>query len=127
MTFQKKILLVDHDSRVTHLLRTALLRGGNIVLREERDGRRALQFARWFRPDVILLDTTGPGADDLSLAEELAANPFLSDTAVVCLSSLLVEPKLVSSGTFNGYSFTATPVGIDEVVEAVQCLLGAQV
>jgi len=55
----KKILLIDHEPGVTRLIRRALERAGKYLIREEHDDKLALNAARWFQPDLILVDTAG--------------------------------------------------------------------
>ena len=59
MKFQKKILLIDHEPGVTRLIRRALERAGKYLIREEHDDKLAINAARWFQPDLILVDTIG--------------------------------------------------------------------
>ena len=56
MTFLKKILLVDHEPRVTALVRRALESTGRFLVKVEDDVRLAQHAAPWFRPDLVLLD-----------------------------------------------------------------------
>ena len=57
MRLRKKVLLVDHEPEVTRAISAALGISGDFVIREERDDRSALHAARWFQPDVIVLDS----------------------------------------------------------------------
>ena len=54
----KKILLLDHKTRVTQTLRRALESAGKYSIREEHDAAFAVHAARWFRPDLIMVDLT---------------------------------------------------------------------
>ena len=62
LTFPKKILLIDHEPGVTRLVRQALEKAGKYLVQEENDDRLALQAARSFQPDLILLDTLRPAS-----------------------------------------------------------------
>ena len=55
---KKKILLVDDEKSFTHLVKLAL--SGYEIL-EENDSLRALETARQFQPDLMLLDITYVG------------------------------------------------------------------
>src|SRR5207249_6246849 len=55
MTFLKKILLVDHEPRVTALVSPALESTGRFFVKVEADVRLAQHAAPWFRPDLLLL------------------------------------------------------------------------
>lgn len=128
MTFLKKILLVDYEPRVTALVRTALESTGQYVIKEETDSRRAVNAARWFQPDLILLDVIMSRPDGNAVALELQADASLKDTPVVFLSANAApEGGVVSGGILSGYSFFANPVCIDEFVRCVAELVNPTV
>jgi PleD family two-component response regulator len=98
--FPKKILLIDREPGVTRLVRRALDRAGKYVIREEHDDRLALHAARWFQPDLILLDTAGP--DRQNLEKEIQSDAALRETPVLSLNSLKPESEMVSDGILSG-------------------------
>ena len=61
----KKILLLDHKTQVTYTVRRALERAGKYSIREEHDAAFAVHAARWFRPDLIMVDLTSAGPQRL--------------------------------------------------------------
>src|SRR6202040_52294 len=86
MKFPKKILLIDHEPGVTKLIRRALERAGKYLIKEEHDDRLALKAARWFQPDLILVDTAGQ--DRHNLEREIQIDSALKDTPFLSLDSL---------------------------------------
>lgn len=119
----KKILLIDHEPAVTRLIKQALEKTGRYSIKEECDTNFALHSARWFQPDLILLDAAVATSDRDALARQVQADKELCDTPVVCLSSLRTESQLISGGILSGYSFFAAPIRIDEVLRGVEQLL----
>jgi PleD family two-component response regulator len=119
--FPKKILLIDRQPGVARLVRRALDRAGKYLIREEHDDRLALHAARWFQPDLILLDTAG--ADRRNLEKQIQTDAVLRETPVLSLNSLKPESQMVSGGIFSGYSFFAEPIRIEEVLRGVDELL----
>ena len=81
----------------------------------------ALHAARWFQPDLILLDVAG--ADQQNLERQIQTDADLRETPVLCLNSLKPESQMVSGGILSGYSFFAAPVRIEEVLRSVEELL----
>jgi hypothetical protein len=59
----KRILLVDQEPQITLLVRQALEKTGKYSVREAHNGELALEAARSFRPDLILVDLIVEGAD----------------------------------------------------------------
>lgn len=123
MAILKKILLVDREPGVTRIIRRALERTGKYWIKEEHDSQFALHSARWFQPDLILLDTSTATSDRANLAHEIQTDTVLRETPMVCLSSLKPESQMVSGGILSGYSFFAAPIKIDEVLRGVEQLL----
>src|SRR6267378_2322107 len=121
MKFPKKILLIDHEPGVTRLIRRALERAGKYLIREEHDDKLALNAARWFQPDLILVDTAGQ--DRRNIEREIHTDAALKDTPVLSLSNLRPESQMVSGGILSGYSFFAAPIRVEEVLRGVDELL----
>ena len=120
-TTLKKILLIDKEPGVTRLVRRALEKTGKYWIKEEHDSQFALHSARWFQPDLILVDT--PTADRENLKKEVQKDSALQDTPFVCLDSLKPESEMVSGGILSGYSFFAAPVKVEQVLTGVEELL----
>jgi PleD family two-component response regulator len=123
MNGPKKILLVDREPGVTRLVRRALEKTGKYWIKEEHDSQFALHSAKWFQPDLILLDTVTASPDREVLAREIRTNVALRETPVVCLDNLKPESQMISGGILSGYSFFAAPIKIEEVLGGVEQLL----
>ena len=75
MENKKKILLVDDDESITRTLKLFLDRRGGYEVRTENRGSQAVQVARDFRPDLIVLDIVMPDADGGAIAQDLGEDP----------------------------------------------------
>ena len=122
MTFLKRILLVDNEPRVTRLVRLALEGSGKYLVRVAANSSMDLRTAQWFRPDAILLDAAGGGLSR-DAARYIQADASLRNTPIMLLSGSGCGDEVTSGGSFNGYSFTAEPVRIAEVVRCVDEML----
>jgi two-component system, OmpR family, alkaline phosphatase synthesis response regulator PhoP len=123
MKTPKKILLIDHEPGVTRLVRQALEKAGKYLVQEEHDDQAALQAARSFQPDLILLDTPATSPNGQVLERQIQTDALLRDTPLLRLSSLKSESQMVSGGVLSGYSFFAAPIRIEEVLRGVEDLL----
>jgi DNA-binding response OmpR family regulator len=121
--FPKRILVIDREPGVTRLVRRALEEAGRYLIREEHDDRLALHAARWFQPDLILLDVAAANLDGRTIEREIQKDTSLRDTPVLSLASLRPENQMVSGGILSGYSFFAAPVRIEEILRGVDELL----
>jgi CheY-like chemotaxis protein len=120
MKFLRKILLVDHEPRVTAVVRRALESTGNYLVKVEQDSRLALHAAPWFVPDLVLLDA----AKDEDVNRQLKSDPSLKDTPFLFLSGdATPEKKVVTGGFISGYSFLANAVTLDDLIRYVDELL----
>jgi CheY-like chemotaxis protein len=119
----KKILLVDREAGVTRLIKRALEKTGKYLVKEEHDSQFALNSAKAFQPDLILMDTVSDGSDREQLAKKIQTDTILHDTPLVSLSSLKPESQMVSGGILSGYSFFSAPVRVEEVLKGVEEVL----
>jgi CheY-like chemotaxis protein len=83
----KHILVIDDDSDTTHLLGEILGRAGYTV-KEENDSKRALQTAKVFEPDVVILDYLMPEVHGGDVAWQLASDPRLRRAKVIICSGI---------------------------------------
>jgi len=124
MTYLKKILLVDRQAQTNDLVRGALEMTGKYLIKEEHEHRNLLNAARWFQPDLILLDVTLAGAKTSAVARQLQEDPDFKDTPLVFLSaSASADGQIFSGGMLQGYSFLANPVALEDLVHCVAELL----
>ena len=119
----KKILLIDHDARVTRIVRRALETAGKYSIREEHDAAFAIHAAHWFRPDLVVIDLNSSATDGRIVANRLQNDRDLCDIPLLCLSNFVLERQFLSAGILRGYSFLAAPVRIDQFLRAVEQLL----
>ena len=124
---RRRILIVDNDSNITHLVKVLLERTGHYLVLEENDATRAYQSARNFLPDLILLDVVMPETDGGEVAARIDADPELHDTPIVFLTALVTRAEAKSGLSIQGHPFLAKPVSIPELINAIDQLLPAQV
>ncbi|MDB6030786.1 MAG: response regulator receiver protein, partial [Verrucomicrobiales bacterium] len=71
----KKVLIVDDEVSITRLLKLNLERTGLFVVRDENRASKALQAAKEFKPDVVLLDVMMPEMDGGDVAALIRSTP----------------------------------------------------
>ena len=112
-----KVLLVDDEegfTKVTQLTLTAY------DLRIENDSARALEAARSFKPDLILLDVMMPNFDGGDVAAQMRADPELKDVPIVFLTALVTQKENARSPVMGGYPFIAKPVTPERLSECIE-------
>jgi two-component system OmpR family response regulator len=122
-----KILHVDDESQLTDLLRLNLERTGRFTVKTENLSRRALQTAREFQPDVILLDIIMPGLDGGDLAGQFQADPALSSVPVILVSALVSanESDGESISINGGHVVVPKPVRISHLIKSIDYVLSS--
>ena len=120
---RKKILLIDHEPRLTGAVRRALENADRFSIHEEHDTAFALQVARWFHPDLIVVDQAAAAQDGETLAQQLEQDGELRDTPLLCLSNFVSERDLLFAGTVSGYAFLAAPVAVEHLLRGIEQLI----
>ena len=86
-TGRRRILLVDDDPGLRLLLRTTLGLD-EFTIEEAESAEDAAQVARFWSPEVVILDVGLPGMDGLAFCKELKRNPRYGRPFVLLLTGL---------------------------------------
>lgn len=117
----KKILVVDDEPKITRMIKLVLEQTGRYEVRTENLGRKAIEAAREFRPDLILLDLVMPGILGSEIASLLQADPELRAIKFVFLTAFVTkEEELRSNTQIGGHTFVAKPISADELCRVVR-------
>jgi len=119
-----RILVVDDDPKVSHLLAVILRRCGGYEVIEENRAFKALTVAADLRPDLILLDVDMPGKTGGEVAAEVSEHPGLARVPVLFVTSL-VAPREAGGGCVKRgeHYFLSKPVVPNLLVQTVQEIL----
>ena len=100
-------------------------RGFNVLL--ACDGQEALDMARAYRPDLLLLDLLMPRKTGMEVLSELRAQPGTRDIRVLILSNSSKELEMQSAKTLGvaGYWIKAN-LSLKELGDRVTALLDAR-
>jgi CheY-like chemotaxis protein len=119
-----RILVVDDDPKVSHLLAVILRRCGHYEVVEENRSYRALAVAAELPPDMILLDVDMPGKCGGELAAEIAAHPRLARIPVLFVTSLLAEREAARGCVKRGeHYFLSKPILPNLLLQTVHEML----
>jgi two-component system alkaline phosphatase synthesis response regulator PhoP len=123
---KQRILIVDDEPDLNHMVKHALEATGEFEVAEETDGLRALQLARAFKPDLVLLDIMMPNFDGGDMALCMSTDPELRSTPVVFLTAMVMKEEVAAQGgVIGGHRYLAKPVDTDELVNCVRRTLAA--
>ncbi|MFM8742388.1 MAG: response regulator transcription factor [Cytophagales bacterium] len=95
----QKILVVDDEEPILELLKYNLEKEGYDV-KAASDGVQALELAKKFQPDLVLLDIMMPRMDGVETCRQLRAMPELSNAFIVFLTARTEEYSEIAA--FDG-------------------------
>ena len=108
-TAGKKLLVVDDDPEELFVVARMLLKAGYLV-EEAHSGAEAIDKARQFAPDLILLDVVMPGMDGFEICEQIKSDRQLKEIFVVLVSGMKKTPEYQAKGLNAGADgFIARP------------------
>jgi CheY-like chemotaxis protein len=115
---KKKILVVDDEAGFTRLLKLTMSR---YDIKEENDARRAIETAKAFNPDLILLDVIMPSMDGGDLASRIRCDLALEHIPIVFLTGV-VSPVETARGALHigGFPFLAKPVSSESLTRCIE-------
>ena len=119
----QKILVVE-DNELNLKLFCDLLRAHGFEAEPVRDGREALDRARAFGPDLVIMDIQMPHVSGLELIEQLKRDATLKSAPILAVTAYAAkgdEERIRDAGA-EGY--VSKPISVLKFVEAVTGLLG---
>ena len=102
-----RILLVDDEESFTKVTQLTLT---EYDIQIENDSSRALEQAREFKPDLILLDVMMPNFDGGDVAAQIREDASLNHVPIVFLTALVTQKESAKRPVMGGYPFIAKPV-----------------
>jgi CheY-like chemotaxis protein len=118
---KKRILVVDDEVGFTNLLRLNLEKDGRYEVRIENQGAKAVDAAREFQPDLVLLDIIMPEKDSGEVLADLQREPSLKDLRVLFLTATVsIKGVAQRDGTIRGMPFVAKPVEPKKLIRRIE-------
>jgi CheY-like chemotaxis protein len=112
-----KVLLIDDEESFTKVTQLTL---ADYDICVENDSARALEAARNFRPDLILLDVMMPNFDGGDIAAQMREDPELKHVPIVFLTALVTEKESARRPVMGGYPFIAKPITLDRLAQNIE-------
>jgi two-component system, cell cycle response regulator DivK len=119
----KKIMIVE-DNELNLKLFTDLLRAHQFTVEGVKDGRLALEQAKMFAPDMVIMDIQLPHVSGLELIEAMQKDDVLAVIPVLAVTAYAGkgdEERIMAAGA-RGY--LSKPVGMVKFLEAVRGIVG---
>jgi two-component system OmpR family response regulator len=115
-----RALVVDDEESLTDLLSMALRYEGWDV-KFAGDGQKALQLAREFRPDVIVLDVMLPDIDGFQVLTRMRNDGI--ETPILFLTAKDALDDRIAGLTVGGDDYVTKPFSLEELVARLRGLI----
>lgn len=120
----KKVMVVDDEVGFTKLLKMNLEKTGDYEVQIENKSTRALDVAREFQPDVVLLDIVMPDMDGGDVAAQFQDDPMLRKVPVIMLTALVAEGETSSGSVAQAGTMNVLPKPVNMEI-LLACLTDA--
>ncbi|WP_378956318.1 response regulator transcription factor [Pelosinus sp. sgz500959] len=114
-----KVLVVDDDEKIVKVLVTYLIKEGYIT-ETAMDGKSAVETARQWRPDIILLDVMLPELDGLGVCKEIRRD---SDVPIIMLTARDTETDRVIGLEIGADDYVTKPFSPRELIARIRAIL----
>src|SRR6478736_5214291 len=105
----QKVLVVDDEEPILELLKYNLEKQGYEV-RAASNGQEAVDIAKKFHPDLVLLDIMMPKMDGVEACRILRANPDLQNTFIVFLTARAEEYSEIAAFDVGADDYIMKPI-----------------
>ena len=90
-----RILCVDDEAPLCEFMRCLLEKSGDFTVDVETNSKAAVERARLFRPDLVLMDIRMPGVDGFTLARIFRQEPALRHRPILFFSGVPHSEEMV--------------------------------
>jgi two-component system, OmpR family, alkaline phosphatase synthesis response regulator PhoP len=118
----KKILVVDDDKDIIEFVSYNLKKEGYSVM-SSANGHSAIQIAKEYRPDLILLDIMMPELDGIETCERIRALPDLSGILIAFLTARAEDFSQIAGFSVGADDYITKPIRPKVLISRIQALL----
>ncbi|PSM41871.1 DNA-binding response regulator [Streptomyces dioscori] len=122
-----KVLLADDQALLRATFRILIDSCDDMtVVGEASDGVEAVDLTRAHRPDIVLMDIRMPGADGLTATSEICADPELSATRVLILTTFETEDYVAQALRAGASGFLGKDVTADTLLDGLRTVASGE-
>jgi two-component system, cell cycle response regulator DivK len=118
----RKVLVVE-DNDLNRRLFTDLLRAHDCAVEPVADGREALDRARGFMPDLVIMDIQMPHVTGIELIEAMRRDAALSAVPVMAVTAYAGKADEDRARAAGADAYVSKPISLMRFVETVEGLL----
>ena len=119
----RTLLYVEDNPANLELVEQLIARRTDLRLLSAADGNLGIEFARAYRPEVILMDINLPGMSGIDAMKILRADPSTAHIPIIALSANAV-PRDIAKGLEAGFlNYLTKPIKVNEFMDALDVAL----
>jgi len=123
----KTVLYVEDNPANLELVEQIIARRSNLRLLGAADASLGIEFARVYRPEVILMDINLPGMSGTEAMKVLRSDPATAHIPIIALSANAV-PRDIQRGLEAGFfNYITKPIKVGQLMDALDAALVASV
>lgn len=116
-----KILVVDDDVDLANLIQTKLTSEGHQV-GVIYSGEGAFEYAKSFKPDIIILDIMLPGVTGYQICRKIRRDPEIYKTGILILTALGEEPEVLHGLEQGADDYLVKPFKLERLMDKIASL-----
>ncbi|HEB69260.1 MAG TPA: sigma-54-dependent Fis family transcriptional regulator [Desulfobulbus sp.] len=113
---EKRILIIEDEERMCHLLKLVLSKEGYSV-KTARDGMEGMILWQMMKPDVVLTDLKMPGADGLEVLD--FRNRQFQQVPLIILTAFGTVQSAVTAMKQGAYDYLTKPVDHNQLLDVI--------
>ena len=117
----KKILIADDEPDILEIIQYNLQAEGYDVF-TAKNGNEAIDLAKKYQPDLIILDVMMPGKNGIEVCNILRLQPLFNDTLIIFLTALSDESTEIKGLETGADDYLTKPVSPKVLVSKVNAL-----
>ncbi len=122
-----RVLLADDQALLRATFRILIDSCADMeVVAEASDGAEAVELTRTHRPDIVLMDIRMPGTDGLTATSALCADPELSATRVLILTTFETEDYVAQALRAGASGFLGKDVTADTLLTGLRTVASGE-
>ena len=116
---RRTLLYVEDNPANLELVEELVTRRPDLRMLSAAEGNLGIEFARAYRPDVILMDINLPGISGIEAMKILRADPSTSHIPIIALSANAVPRDIAKALDAGFFSYVTKPIKVDRFLEAL--------
>jgi two-component system alkaline phosphatase synthesis response regulator PhoP len=118
----KKILIADDEPDILEILEYNLTIEGFTVFKA-KNGDEALDMAKLYQPDLIILDVMMPRKTGMEVCQILRSQPQYANTLIIILTALSDETSHIKGLEMGADDYVSKPISPKVLISRVNALL----